>query len=70
MLHPPVLFEPSTIGNPTRARSTSTPTPSFPRLQRFAQTSVVKRTILELIAVELLKMMPPALSVHGGGQYQ
>ena len=47
------------------------PPPPSPhsRVQRFAQTPVLKRTILELIAQELVKMMPPALSVHGSTQY-
>lgn len=45
------------------------PRPSSPS-QRFAQTNAIKRTILELIAAELVKMMPPALSGHGMQGYQ
>ncbi|GAB4813439.1 hypothetical protein N2152v2_000485 [Parachlorella kessleri] len=40
------------------------------RIQRFAQTNALKRTILELIAQELVKMMPPSLSMHGSQLYQ
>lgn len=38
------------------------------RIQRYAQKDLFKRTILELLAGELLKMAPPRLdsSVHGG----
>lgn len=42
-------------------------------LQRYAQTNVLKRTIFELIAEELIKSMTdqlahtPELSTHGGG---
>lgn len=32
------------------------------RIQRFAQTNLLKRTVFELIAAELLKIMPPHLS--------
>ncbi|PSC74049.1 Calcium-dependent kinase 29 [Micractinium conductrix] len=40
------------------------------RIQRFAQTNVLRRTILELIAQELLKLMPAmSPTVHGPGEY-
>ena len=42
------------------------------RIQRFAQTNVLRRTILELMANELLKMAPPRLSdpsMQGGSAF-
>ena len=38
------------------------------RIQRYGQKNILKRTILELLATELLKMAPPQLdaSIHGG----
>ena len=36
-------------------------------LQRFAQGNIVKRTIFELIAEEIMRNMPtPGASLHGG----
>jgi hypothetical protein len=41
--------------------------------QRYAQTNLLRRTILELIAAELIKMAPPQLSpsasMHGGSAF-
>lgn len=43
------------------------------RIQRYAQTNLLRRTILELIAAELIKMAPPQLSpsasMHGGSAF-